>query len=590
MEDITITTITPGLIPTKPPGTLFSSFTGDDDTLQIRWLRSVDPVYYQVLNRPLADIAVRQLILAKAVDTLQFSYGKENLSPFLVQPLIGSGTDIAEIPVKWIWDLHASMPQKWENLRLAKVKRISGINSTTDGYTGHLRLIFTANIKDSSVEVAVFYADYHINSDLTYQIIRLHVIESPEETVVIDPGESETITGFIVFRTLDQTDETIASFFSLLAPPVDDSDSNSDGYYDTPAVYEIIDTVPGGASVTGDFYGSATSHGTGLLIPNSWNAIPQLDSDIQSWIVSFNYPFDSLASRKSVDNITIPAGLFKEFDITAPAGDNPTGDSSGTYYPVWITRIERIGTGSDQLRFYFGTYNITDSEVGGSPSTTIVEFAILDLQRSYAENEIIEITPIKNLNLVDGTEASSFEQHFGRGHVALSSLWNGTTSAVDDFFNAFIPIVDSPPDTSFSQSATRISSFGISRVPKYIPTIGESRALVGSTARLTSPIHPSDSNRYVTEQDQGVGNQIDLEAVSGILPNASIDRFGYTGALNHRIVKLVVAAGTLGDNPNTYTNEILPRLRVLLGRDPKFGDFWYNGTRLMFYNGDSWQG
>jgi hypothetical protein len=56
------------------------------------------------------------------------------------------------------------------------------------------------------------------------------------------------------------------------------------------------------------------------------------------------------------------------------------------------------------------------------------------------------------------------------------------------------------------------------------------------------------------------------------------------------VVKLVVSADSLGDNPTTYTNEILPRLRILLGRDPRFGDFWYNGTRLMFFNGDSWQG
>lgn len=524
------------------------------------------------------------------MDALQLSLGKENLFPFLVQPIVGSGTAEEEVPVKWVWDMHASLPKKWENLRLAKIKRIAGENSVTDGYTGYLRLIFTANVQNSTVEVAIFYADYHIDSDLTYQLLRLGVVDSLEEGTPIDPGEIETVTGFLIFRTLDTTDQAITDFLDLVAPPADTTDSNGDGYFDTPAVYEIVDTIPGGPAVTDDFSEAALSHGTGLTTDSAWNAIPQLDSDIQSWIVSFNYPFDSLATRNSVDNITIPAGIFREFDITVPAGDNPTGDSSGTFYPCWITRIERIGTGSNQLRFFFGTYNVTDAEVGGSPSTTAIEFASLDLLRSYTEGEIIEILPIDNLQLIEGTESTEFEQHFGRGHVVLSSVWNKTTSEIDDFFDEFDSIVDSPPDSEYSQAATRVSSFGISRVPKYVPTIGQSRALVGSTARLTSPVHPGDDNRYVTELDQGVGNQVDLEAVSGISPNSSIDRFGFTGALAHKVVKLIVAADTLGDNPTTYTNEILPRLRVLLGRDPRFGDFWYNGTRLMFFNGDSWQG
>lgn len=589
MEGLTIPTITPAVVPTKSPGTLFSSFIGGDKTLNIRWLNATDPAFYESINRPIADLAVRQLILAKAVDTLQLTLGKENLFPFVIRPVVGSGTEVAEVPLKWIWDMHASMPKKWENLRLAKIKRISGENSITNGYSGYLRLIFTANVQDSNVEVSVFYIDYHIDSDLTYQILRLKVVDSLEETVSIDQGESETVAGFIIFRTLDLVDKTITDFFDLLVPP-DNSDVDSGGYFNTPAVYEVIDTIPGGPAVTDDFLASSLSHGTGLITDSAWNSIPQLDSDIQSWISSFNYPFDSSATRNSVDDIKIPIGLFREFDITAPAGDNPTGDSSGTFFPVWVTRIEKIGTGSNQLRWYFGTYNVTDAESGGSPSTTIIEFAFLDLYREYTEGEIVPILPINNLKLVTGTYSNDFEQHFGRGHVVLSSVWNKTSGEVDDFFDEFDSIIDSPSDTEYPQSSTRISSFGISRVPKYIPTIGQSEALVGSTARLTSPVYPSDSNRYVTEADQGIGNQIDLEAIAGIRPNASIDRYGFTGSLTHRIISLVVSAGTLGDDANTYTNEILPRLRVLLGRDPKFGDFWYNGTRLMFFNGDSWQG
>jgi len=569
-------------VPSKAPGTIFSSFVGGDPSLNIRWLTAADPCFYEALNRPLADIAVRQLVVAKAVDKLQLSLGKDNLFPFLVDPVVVSGTQQDNLPVKWIWDLHASLPKKWRNLRLAKIKRLSGTNSLTSGYVGALRLIFTASVQGSNVEVSIFSADYKIDSPLTYQTQKLTIITSEEENNNINPGESETVTGHITFRTLDINDQDVTDFLDMLAPPVDTS--NSDGVYDNPSVYEIADSVAGGTAVTEDFNVTSISHGTGMLLDSAWNAIPSLDSDTQSWVLAFNYPFDTNANLTSVDNIKVPQGLFSEFNIVAPAGDNPSGNGSGLFFPVWINRIERIGSGSSTLRFYFSTYNVTDA----NPGTTPIEFAKMDLLRSYGAGEIVEITPFINLKL---NNDQLFDQHFGRGHAVLSSLWDGSSTVVDDFFDAFATIITTPSDTEFSRSSTRLSAFGISRVPKFTPTKGQSQALQGSSSRLTVPKHPSAGNRYVTEQDQGLGNQIDLEAIDGITPNASIDRYGFTGALVHPIIRLNVSADNLGDNPATYEEEILPRLRVLLGgRDPQFGDFWYNGTRLMFNNGDSWQG
>jgi hypothetical protein len=529
-------------------------------------------------------------VLAKAIDSVQLSLGHATLYPYLIQPRVSSGTQQVDVPLRWVWDMHASLPKKWENMRLAKIKRIAGENSDTSGFDGWLRLIFTANVENSATEVAIFSADFQIDSNLTYQPIRLSVVDSLEESAPIDPGEVETVAGFLVFRTLDTSEQSVQDFYNLLEPPADTTDSDSDGFFDSPAVYEIVDSVPGGAAVTDDFATVALAHGTGLLTDSAWNPIPQLDSDIQSWIVSFNYPFGSIANRTSVDTIVIPNGLFKEFDIVAPAGDQPTGDVSGLTYPVWINRIERIGTGSNTLRFYFSTFNVTDTESGGTPSTQPIEFASLDLIRSTTQGEIVDIVPVDNLQLQSGADADDFNQHFGRGHVVLSSLWDKTTTEVDDFFDAFDSIADTPPDTEFSQTATRISSFGISRVPKYIPTIGQSQALKGSTSRRTAAINPSVDNRYVTELDQGLGNQVDLEAQSGISPNSAIDRFGFQGALVHKAVKLVVDATAVGNDPQFYDDEVLPRLRELLGREPQFGDFWYNGTRLMFHNGDTWQG
>lgn len=577
------------MVPTKAPGTLFDALTGGDSTLNIRWLKPLDPVFFEVLNRPLTDVTVRQLVIAKAVDTLQIRLGSQALFPFVTQPRVASGTDQVDVPLGLIWDFHASLPKKWENLRLAKIKRISGTNGETEGYTGYLRLIFTANVQNSSTEVAIFSADYHIASNLSYQPVRLAVVESPEESVVVNAGESETVAGFLMFRTLDLDLDLTQEFLDLLAPPEDTTDTDSDGFFDSPAIYEVVDSIAGGAAVTDDFSLLGLSHGTGLLTDSAWNAIPQLDSDIQGWLTTFNYPFDAEANRTSTAGIVIPAGIFREFDLTVPAGDQPTGDETGTFFPVWISRIERVGTGTNQLRFYFATYNVTDAASDGSPATTAVEFASLDLLRSYSEGEIVEITPIDDLQLQAGT-AEEFQQHFGRGHVVLSSLWDGTTTDVTDFFDSFDAIVDSPADTDFSQGSTRLSSFGLSRVPKYVPTIGQSRAMVGSSARRTTPIHPSFDNRFVTEKDEGLGDEVDLEAVSGIDPVEAIDRYGYRGGRAHCLVKMVVDGDGLGSDATFYDEQVLPRLRVLLGRDPVFGDQWYNGTRFMTFNGDSWQG
>ena len=589
-------TISPTLIPSKAPGTLFSSLVGGDPSLNIRWLAATDPVFYEVLNRPIADVTVRQLVIAKAIDTLTVKLGYQATFPFLTAARVTNGTVELEVPQNWIWDMQASVPKKWENLRLAKIIRISGTNSITGStYTGRLRLLFTANIKNFTNEYALLYADYNIDSYLTFQTSSLFTATNTISNPAIDVGEAATVGGQIIFKTLDTALESVQDFIGILAP-ANVVDLNNDSFYESPTVYEISDSVAGGGTVADDFSLVSMSHGTGLLTASAYNTIPELDSDIQSWINTFNYPFDSQAGLTSVDGIIIPKGLFREFDITAPAGDNPSSDTSGTFYPVWVSRIERVGTGSNQLRFFFSTFNVTDTATDGMPSTAAVEFAQLDLLNSFSAGEIVEIVPINNLQLQSGVNLLPFNQHFGRGHVVLSSLWDGSTTAIQDFFGAFDFIADNPPDTAYSQNNTRISSFGVSRVSKYIPTIGQARALIGSTARRTVPAYPSDINRYITEQDQGAGDTIDLETQPSITPNNAIERFGQSGSLSHRIVRLVVNADQISNSDaGFYQTQILPRLRILLGgpdspRSPVFGDFWFNGTRLMFYNGDTWSG
>ncbi len=477
------------------------------------------------------------------------------------------------------------MPAKWTDLRLAKVQRISGTNgSTAADYDGKLRLFFTAREKTSSTEVAIFSIDYEIESVLSYQRTPITAVGVGQQPVVIDPGESETISGFATFRTLDVTESDIQDFFDFVAPPVAGTDSDSDGEYDVPEEYDIQDTAAGSGALTNDFDLSAISHGTGMLTDSALNSIPALDSDVSSWLNAFNYPFDANLTRASVSptGFTIPSGLFSEFDIAVPAGDQETGDVSGLQFPVWINRIERLNDASTQLRFFFATYNVTDS----APSTAPIEFAQLDLDvDADTAGDIIAITPILDLKLESD---ASFQQGFGRGHVLLSSLWGGTTSTVADFFDSFAAVIASPPAVVFALSTTRLSSYSCSRVPKYIPTVGQSQALVGTGS--DRDIDPSSTNRYVVEGDEGLGSEVNF-STSTVLPealrdNPAINPVAYRATRSHALVYLVVDESQ--ESSLDYDTDLLPRLTELFGRAPVFGDEWYDGSKFKRFNGSTW--
>ena len=488
----------------------------------------------------------------------------------------------------------ASLPSKWEWLRLAKIKRISGENpggtggtgtgTDPDVYTGKLRLVFTGQEENGTNEVSLFYADYEIDSTLTYQVVRIVVATSAEENNPIDPGEVETVDGFITFRTLDTEDEMVQDFLDLLAPPVGQVEG-SNGRYPSPEVYQVMDND---ASLM-EFSLTSFTHGTGMLTLSAWNAISAINSDVNTWLTTFNYPFDLLANRESASpvGITIPQALFREFDIAVPAGDEPEGDISGTYYPVWVNRILREDATAQQISFIFATYRVLEPG-----STAPIEFAKLTLDRDWAAGRVVSIEPLDDLYEETGTGAADWQQGFGRGHVVLSSKW-GTSSndEVDTFFDLFLSIISVPADATFLASATRLSSFARKDVPKYIPTIGEWEALKGTSAAKTdTPLDPSDDNRYVTELDQGQGDLVDF-ATSTALPEAnrthpSIDRYGYKGSLLSQKFRLIIDAS---DDTIDYTVDLLPRIRILLGRDPIFGDQWYDGTNWKVFNGDLWQ-
>jgi hypothetical protein len=573
--------INPELVPTIAPGNIFERFT-TDTTLNIQWLTPSDPVLFEALNRPIADVTLRQLIIAKALDNIELRLGHITLFPFLVPPKLVVGSGEVDLPTAWLWDMHVSLPAKWEYLRLAKVKRISGVNNGGSGtdITGTLRLVFSAQEQGSGIEVYLFYVDYRIDSDLNYQIVRIVPCTADEETNPIDPAETETINGFVYFRTLNTEDATNRAFFLQVAPPSGVTDSNSDGIYDNPAVYEVAASVAGTSAASEDFLASSLSHGTGITVASAWNAIPALDSDFASWLKSSNYPFGIGATRVSIEGITIPQALFNEFNVVVPAPDEPTGAASLNYNPVWISRIERVDTLATELRVILATYTILDD--GALPE--VIEFAAFTLKRDYTSGRIVSIEPADDLLKATGTDKANFMQGFGLGHVVLGSVWGSTTTTISDFFDSFLALVTTS-EATFTQPNARLSSYSLARSSRYIPTKGQFDALKGSTARLSTPRNPSDSNRYITEADQGLGDAIDFRTKTGFTENQDIEPIGYTGSLAHRIVSLEVESeGT----SHTYETDVLPRLRCLFGRDPIFGDVWYDGTIFKMYNGDTW--
>jgi hypothetical protein len=563
------------MVPSVSPGNLFDRLV-NDDTITVRWCTATDPVFYETFNRPMSDITLRQLIVAKAVDQINKNMGYLALFPFLVQPTVENASlQHSNIPIRMFWDMHVSLPAKWVNLRLARVDRLPGGSNGSGSYTGTLRFIFTANQSvegsESSVETALFYADYQIDSGLTYQIAHIKSANTLTGFVAtISAGEADTLAGTVTFQTQDTTLVEIASFLDFLVPD--------------PSLLKSYWLVAALGSGSEDFAPTTTPHGTGILVASAYNYITNLDADILNWLTSINYPYDLDSSRQSSDNaITIPSGLFREFNLTAPAGDLPTGDVSGLHYPVWVRRIERDGA---SMSWYFATYNITDDAPDAS---TPVEFAKLVLTKDMVQGQVVSIEPLDNL-LQATVNVGYWNQHLGRGHVVLSSKWSVVGGDKDDFFDSVPEISGGTTEVLFSRAATRISSFGVSRIPKYTPTKSQNQALRGSTDRGNSPIVPSDSNRYVCEQDEGLGEQVDFEAESGFPSHSAIDRFGYVGTRVHKVVKLVVEPDKTDTSGTYYTNYLLPRLTRLLGRPPVFADQWYNGINFLTFNGDSWIG
>jgi hypothetical protein len=557
-------TINPSLIPTVNPGSLFNILT-TNNSLAVRWLTAADPHYFDVYNRPMADILVRQLIIAKTVDQVGLRLSHQGLFPFLVNPTVNVGTSKLSLPVSWIWDSHVSLRDTYRSVRLAKIIRINGVSGGTGSggtgsTTGTFRLVFTGIPFGGSSEIGLFYVDYIIDSTLSFQIVYVSPCTSTEFNPSISPTEYQTIAGYIIFRTLDT--ELEAAFIDALAPSI-----TSGGF----VAYDMSDTEIGGSGVDGDYTFPAVIHGTGLLVVSAYNLVPPMGIDYESILNSLGYPWRIGANLSSVDGtsngvITIPSGMFDQFTLSAPVGDRDSQVLEDNF-PVLCTRVRRLDPASNNLEFVFSTYNT----IIGSNNKELIEFATLTLNRSNTPGTLIEIVPFKNLRNNTDPDSATFAQNFGSGYVILSSIW-ATSNVVAQFFDSFLSIINDPADRLFNAN---LGEFALHRAPMQVPTLGESSALAGSTSRRQNPIHPSDNNRYICESDQGIGDAVDLIA-NGFTENSDIDNFGYTGSLCRR--SIVLRVNSANDANFDYDKDILPRLRKLLGRDPIHADEWFDGV------------
>lgn len=568
--------ISPSLIPLVSAGSLFPALT-ENNTLAIRWLTPSDPHFFDVYNRPMADITVRQLILAKSVDQLGLRISARNNFPFLNSATVDVSTSIMTLPISWIWDMHVTVKDSYENLRLAYLQRFAGSNDATNNdFSGIIRFVFAGNLVGSTNEVGLFYVDYQINNTLTYQIKTIRPVTVSEHPNPLPSEEEGSIAGFIVFRTVD-TDE-YSDFFISLAPPDITNVTDSLG---TPITYEITDTPAGGASQSGDFSYSAVLHGSGLIVPSAYNVVPPIGATESTVLSALNYPWAKNANLVSSDLlVTIPSLLFSQFMITAPMGDRSSNIELN--FPVVLNRIRRLDSNANSIQFVLST----NSTIIGDSSSTMIEFAVFTLERTMDAGTVVEITPLRNLRNISDSLNKNFSQNFGSGYVVLSQEWQ-INSAIGDFFDSFKTINDEPADRFFE---AEIGDFAIHRTPFNIPTIGEAQALAGSSSRRSTPIHPSNDNRFVTELDQGLGDKVDFRSLPSFSDNSDIDPIAYKGSLLTR--SFILKINTANEVGYDYENDILPRIVHLLGRNPIHGDEWFDGTTFKKYDqlSDAWIG
>ena len=235
--------IDPSLVPDIPTSDLFSRLLDED--LSIRWLTINDPNFYQALNRPISDVELRQLIIAKALGQALSDTAARQQYPFLIQPEVDGNTEQVNVPPQIITDLLVSIPSDHRDFRLVRIDRISG-----DGTDGVIRFIFGATDGDNN-DVAIAFADYDIDNNKDIQIKNLQAANAVDVPSFTIASNLDQFFGRIIFSTRET--DAISSFLVQIA-------NSGSGQYN------IIDTDAADDRV------KAISFGTGLLTSTVWNS------------------------------------------------------------------------------------------------------------------------------------------------------------------------------------------------------------------------------------------------------------------------------------------------------------------------------
>ena len=293
----------PSLVPLLSPGTLFKKFI-NDESVRVRTMTPQDPVYYGSFNRPLYDLELRELMLAKSLDQFSNAAGARLIYPFIIQPKIAVGTAVIYVPTRLFWDMKVQLPDGWTNLRLASVDRISGTN---DPYSGIIRFVFVGDhtVGSTTDTLALFYVDYSIASDLTYQIVDVQMPDG--STVPQFDLSGETLTGKVVFKTGDIDDPTFTTFYNSVEYSADSTDIVSR--------FPIVDSEPTDDLTIDNI---AITYGTGLLVPSA------VESSTSSSSSSSVVPGSDKVSVGSVDDVytvdIVPSNI--DHDDLSGAGIN----------------------------------------------------------------------------------------------------------------------------------------------------------------------------------------------------------------------------------------------------------------------------
>jgi len=432
------------LIPSVSAGRIIDRFLSDE-TLNVRWLTPEDPAHFSALNRPLSDLALRQLVIAKVLDTITLDLKFVEKFPFVCQPVVEGGSFTLDLPLKLIRDLHVAFPAKYANPRLARIDRLNGSNDsgTDPKYTGTLRFIFIADSGDGS-DVALFYADYLIDSSDDLQFVSVEAASDQSKVPGLTPLPSEDsgfITGVMIFRTGDQDLSDITTFYDFVAP----SDVNGI------ANYPILDAQSCEINIGTDVLDS----GSGLLTSSAYNQIisginiepaaesgitVEFDEDQNAFIIGLD---QSQIDHTQIANIGV--NTHDQIDAHIINTNNPhqvTPTQLGNGSPIWNTNKIQSRNVSNQapedgqaLIFDQATNQYIPSDVAasGGGSGNVVERTVFIDPVTVDESDSSDtkaFTTFDASDFVDNDAVAVVLQAKGDGvaGVAGSLSWVGFTA------------------------------------------------------------------------------------------------------------------------------------------------------------------